>query len=90
MIADDQRRIKAQQPVGNPASISVFGSGQLNGRRFVFVIDRSQSMGAGGLGVLDRARTELANAINQLESNHSFQIVAYHDHVSEKTRSGLI
>ncbi len=90
LIADDQRRLKAQQPVGNPASISLFGSGKLEGRRFVFVIDRSQSMGTAGLGVLDRARTELTNAINRLESNHSFQIVAYHDRTVTIERRQLL
>jgi hypothetical protein len=90
MIADEQRRLKAQQPVGNPASISVFGSGQLVGRRFVFVLDRSQSMGAGGLGVIDRARTELTHAIDQLDTNHSFQVVAYHDRTVTIDRRELL
>jgi hypothetical protein len=35
-------------------------------------------MGGQGLGVLSEAQTELTNAINQLQPNHSFQIVAYH------------
>ncbi|MEM7454602.1 MAG: VWA domain-containing protein [Planctomycetota bacterium] len=79
MIARDQRLIRDSLPVGPEASISVFGSGQLTGRKFVFVLDRSNSMGAGGLGVLFRAESELENAVSQLESNHSFQIVAYNN-----------
>lgn len=79
MIAAERKHLKSLKPVGNPASISVFGTGQLEGRSFVFVIDRSTSMGTKGLGVLDRARGELSSAINQLGENHSFQVVAYHD-----------
>lgn len=77
-IAKEQRRLKAKQPKGNPTSISVFDGTNMTGRRFVFILDRSQSMGGRGLGVLSQAQTELSNAINQLEPNHSFQIVAYH------------
>ena len=77
-IAKEQRRIKARQPKGNPISISVFDGTKLTGRRFVFILDRSQSMGSRGLGVLSQAQTELSSAINQLQANHSFQIVAYH------------
>jgi hypothetical protein len=90
MIAADQNRFQALQPVGNPARISVFGSGQLEGRKFVFVIDRSQSMGSTGLGVIERARTELSNAINQLELNHSFQVVAYNDRTVTIDRRQLL
>lgn len=90
MIAADQIRLRAQQPVGEPATISVFGTGQLEGRKFVFVIDRSKSMGSTGLGVIDRARTELSNAVNQLEPNHSFQVVAYHDRTVTIERRQLL
>lgn len=90
MIAKEQRELKAQQPAGPPASISVFGSGQLTGRRFVFVIDRSKSMGSQGLGVLNRAVQELATAINQLEETHQFQIVAYHDRTITMSRRALL
>lgn len=90
MIAADQNRLRAQQPVGEPASISVFGTGQLQGRKFVFVIDRSQSMGSKGLGVIDRTRTDLSNAINQLEPNHSFQVVAYNDRTVTIERRQLL
>lgn len=90
MIAREQKRLKAMQPVGNPASLSVFGTGQLKGRSFVFVVDRSTSMGSGGLGVLDRARTELTNAVNRLEENHSFQVVAYHERTVSIERRQLL
>lgn len=77
-IAKEQRRLRARQPKGDPTSISIFNGTKLTGRRFVFIIDRSQSMGGQGLGVLAQAQTELTNAINKLEPNHSFQVVAYH------------
>ncbi len=77
-IAREQRRLKARAPKGDPTSVSIFNGTRLSGRRFVFIIDRSQSMGGQGLGVLSEAQTELTNAINQLQPNHSFQIVAYH------------
>ena len=90
MIAKEQRELKALQPKGPPASISVFGSGELKGQRFVFVIDRSKSMGSQGLGVLKRAVKELSTAINQLEDYHQFQIVAYHDRTITMSRRAML
>ncbi|QEG20821.1 vWA domain-containing protein [Mariniblastus fucicola] len=77
-IAREQRRLKSRQPKGDPMSINVFDGTNMTGRRFVFIIDRSRSMGSQGLGVLARAQTELSSAIQQLKPNHEFQIVAYH------------
>jgi hypothetical protein len=78
MIEADRKLLKSRQPKGNATSISVFGSGNLTGRDFVFVLDRSNSMGSSGLGVIQASRKELSAAIAQLEPNHQFQIVAYH------------
>ena len=78
-IAKEQRKLKSRQPKGDPVSINVFNGTQMSGRRFVFILDRSQSMGGDGLGVLSRATNELTSAISQLKSNHEFQIVAYHN-----------
>jgi len=80
-IEEEQHNLRNRAPKGEPASVSVFGSGQMTGRSFVFLIDRSKSMGSGGLGVLSAARTELAQAIAQLEPHHSFQVVGYHDRI---------
>jgi len=77
-IAKEQRRLKSRQPKGDPVSINVFNGTKMNGRRFVFILDRSQSMGGQGLGVLSQATDELTAAISQLQPNHEFQIVAYH------------
>ncbi len=78
MLAAESAAFDARRPRGPATSISVFGSGQMTGRKFVFVIDRSKSMGGQGLNVLDGAASELAGAINSLEEFHQFQIVAYH------------
>jgi hypothetical protein len=79
LIAKDQAFFEAQRPKGDPTTVSIFNGGGVSGRKFVFVIDRSHSMGGEGLGVLNRARQELIAAIDGLEENHEFQIVAYHD-----------
>ncbi len=77
-IAKEQRRLRAKQPKGDPVSINIFDGTQMTGRRFVFILDRSQSMGGQGLGVLSRAQNELTAGISNLQENHQFQIVAYH------------
>lgn len=79
LIAQDQKYFESIKPAGPPTSISVFGSGKMTGRSFLFLLDRSKSMGGGGLGVIQAARTELSQAINQLEDYHQFQVVGYHD-----------
>ncbi|MEM7784641.1 MAG: VWA domain-containing protein [Planctomycetota bacterium] len=89
-IRADQARIASQQPKGEPTTISVFGTPGLSGRSFVFVLDRSKSMGSSGLGVIDAAKDELSYAINQLQPNHQFQIVGYHQQtVTMNTRKLL-
>ena len=90
LIESDRRLLRSRAPIGDPATISVFGSGQLTGREFVFVLDRSQSMGGGGLGVIQASRTELTAAINQLEPHHKFQIVAYHNRTSTLLKRELL
>ena len=77
-LAKERAMLNARRPKGSPTSLSVFGSGQMKGRSFVFVLDRSNSMGEKGLGVLDRAAEQLQAAVNKLENEHRFQIVAYH------------
>lgn len=77
LIDEDRRLIQSRQPAGPATSIQLFGSGNLTGRKFVFLLDCSASMGDGGLGVLSRACYELINAIRPLEAHHEFQIVAY-------------
>jgi hypothetical protein len=64
-------------PVGPPTQVSVFGSAPAAGHSFVFILDRSQSMGDAGLGVLRAAEGEFAQALTALQSNHKFQVIAY-------------
>jgi Ca-activated chloride channel family protein len=90
MIEADQKLVRSRIPKGNPATISVFGSGGLTGRSFVFVLDRSKSMGAQGLGVIHAARDELATAISQLEPHHTFQIVGYHHRTVTVSKRSLL
>ena len=77
-LARLRRKHRARQPKGDPISVNVFDGTEMTGRRFVFILDRSQSMGGQGLGVLSQAQKELTAAISKLEENHEFQIVAYH------------
>jgi hypothetical protein len=81
-IAREQRALASRQPQGPMVSSSLFGSGKFEGRRFVFVIDRSGSMGDSGLGVLFLARKELASAISALTPENHFQVLVYNDKVT--------
>ena len=47
------------------------------GYKFVYVIDRSGSMGGDGNATLQAAKKELVESIKKLESTNSFQIVFY-------------
>jgi len=78
MLEAERAALAAAGPKGPPTTLSVFGSGPLVGRKFIFLIDRSQSMGGSGLGVLPHAATELSSAIATLEEHHEFQVIAYH------------
>ncbi len=78
IIAADLARQRGRGgPVGPPTEVGIFGSAPTAGHSFVFVIDRSQSMGDAGLGVLRAAESELERALTALRSNHKFQIIAY-------------
>jgi len=78
-IAAQQALNSATRPAGPATSLSVFGSGQLEGRSFLFLLDRSTSMGSKGLGVVQVARKELSAAVEKLESHHKFQILGYNN-----------
>ena len=76
---------------GPVARLKLFGSGFAEGNSFVFVIDRSKSMGNDGLGVLAQAKLELTEALSALDRRHKFQIVAYHhDRVYLDRAAGLL
>ena len=77
----ERQRLAASQPKGTPVGVNPFGLQSAEGRRFLFVLDRSKSMGDQGLGVLTQAATQLEQALAELDENHQFQIVAYHHDV---------
>jgi hypothetical protein len=90
-IAAEQRELANQPKPGPLATTSIFGSGPVKGRKFVFVLDRSKSMGVGGLDVLSSAQVELFQALAPLAPENQFQIVAYHQQtVTLKERKLLV
>ena len=79
IIADEQARFQAANARGPTTTLGIFGSKEATGGSFVFLIDRSQSMGGGGLGVLQDAELELVRVLKRLEPEHRFQVVVYHN-----------
>ena len=77
-LAAERSRLKSRGPSGPPGEVALFGSAAAVGHSFVFVIDRSKSMGGDGLNALAAAERELAMALGKLEPHHKFQIIAYH------------
>jgi len=77
-LQDERARLQARKPVGPVGEVSLFGSEPAQGRSFVFVIDRSKSMGGKGLNALVAAQHQLQAALAGLVETHRFQIVAYH------------
>ncbi len=86
----ERARLRGRRPAGPAAKVSLFGSAPAVGHRFVFVIDRSQSMGGAGLGVLVEAEKELNRALAGLEPIHQFQIIAYHHKPTYFSDEGLV
>jgi len=78
IFAEEAARRQAIAALGPSTSLGLFGSDQASGRSFVFLIDRSKSMGGAGLGAMAAAEDELVRAVEQLKPNHKFQIIAYH------------
>ncbi|MBC7855780.1 MAG: VWA domain-containing protein [Pirellulaceae bacterium] len=77
ILAEDAARPRAQKPTGPTARVSLFGSNEAEGRSFVFLIDRSASMGGSGLGAIEAAAIELTTSVASLEESHKFQVIAY-------------
>ena len=78
ILAEDAAMRAARGAAVPATQLSIFGSGPATGASFVFVIDRSKSMGSEGLDALSAAQRELALALATLEPQHQFQIIAYH------------
>jgi hypothetical protein len=78
LIADEQARLRASRPAGEPTTVTLFNGAPSVGRSFIFLIDRSKSMGHAGLGALEVAEAELLVALRHLQPTHKFQVIAYH------------
>jgi len=89
ILAEEAARPKELPPKGIPARLSVFGAAA-TGRSFVFVIDRSESMGSSRLGAIAAAARELANSIESLSTDQFVQVVAYNQAASVYARRELM
>jgi Ca-activated chloride channel family protein len=78
ILAEDAQIPREQVPTGPVAELNLFGAAA-QGRSFVFVIDRSNSMGSQGLGAIGAAARELAARIGKLSHEQKFQVVAYNE-----------
>jgi hypothetical protein len=77
ILADDASQYRPSRPTGPKAKIEIFSLPPIEGHSFVFVIDRSASMGAGGLGAIGTAAKELAAQLTSLTADQKVQVVAY-------------
>jgi hypothetical protein len=77
VLAEEAARRAGQADRGSPGKLAIFGGEAIAGHSFIFVIDRSKSMGAEGLGALSAAAHELNRELRGLEPQHKFQIIAY-------------
>jgi hypothetical protein len=89
-LAEEQARLRANRPVGEPTSVGLFGGASAVGRSFVFLIDRSKSMGQTGLNALQAAEEELMIALHPLQPTHRFQVIAYHHECVYLSRRELL
>ncbi len=78
ILAAEAARRAAEGARGPVTQVQLFGGAPSQGRSFVFVIDRSKSMGGQGLGALAAAESELLRAVRPLTNRHQFQVIAYH------------
>lgn len=76
-IEAERERLRRPVPTGPVVPLSLFGSAAAEGRSFVFVLDRSKSMGAGGLDAIDASQKELRQALQRLQPDQRFQIIVY-------------
>jgi len=72
---------------GSGGQTSLFGiPGE--GFKFVYVFDRSGSMGGTGRNALSAAKTELVASLQSLDTNHQFQIIFYNEYPAIFNPSG--
>lgn len=70
------------------ARTSMFGVGGL-GHKFVYVLDRSGSMGGAGQLALRAVKAELRKSLEKLDTVHQFQIIFYNERPSVFNPSGI-
>jgi hypothetical protein len=68
----------ARRGVGGTAKTGIFGV-EGEGYKFVYVFDRSYSMGGSGRSPLSAAKAELIASIKSLDKVHQFQIIFYNE-----------
>jgi len=88
--ADDAAQRGPSRATGPTAQLSLFGSAEATGWSFVFLIDRSQSMGGEGLGAIAAAARELELAMTRLSDAQIFQVIAYNQKSLYLTKRELI
>ena len=89
ILAQEAAREREPAPRGTPANLTLFGVPS-TGRSFVFVIDRSESMGRSGVGAIDAAAHELQGAIEALSGQQFFQVIAYNESATIHARRELM
>ncbi|MDP6447318.1 MAG: hypothetical protein QGG36_31660 [Pirellulaceae bacterium] len=87
ILAQEAARQRPAGPRGPPSRVSLFNSAPGVGHAFVFIVDRSKSMG--GMGALSAVEKELIAVIADLEPNHQFEILAYNNRIVSFSRNVL-
>ena len=77
-VTTEQSKLPSNASRGPTGEISIFGGQVAAGHDFVFVIDRSKSMGGQGLNALVAAQQQITQSLAGLKENHRFNIIAYH------------
>ena len=77
-VAREQGKLPQAVSKGPVGEVSLFGGSPAIGHDFVFVIDRSKSMGGQGLNALVAAQQQITHALEAFKDNHHFNIIAYH------------
>ena len=68
----------SRSAIGGEATVRVFGV-EGTGYKFVYVFDRSASMGGSGWNALEAAKAQLLNSLESLDKMHQFQIIFYNE-----------
>ena len=74
----EHERTPYTRGLGGKAHTSMFGN-EAEGYKFVYVLDRSASMGGNGAAALKAAKAELLASLANLEQTHQFQIIFYNE-----------